>query len=181
MKAPHPRAALFFFGAALLVSSTLVGCGESKQPSTPPSPINVVPQGNPTEVALACGRASVLMYIMTLDDWPPDFRYLDPRSMPGFDANKKERGAIAAEYLGEAIEKLGVWDSSMVHDPKLLDRTLRENGWTIIEEGKKIAANERSWRNLEDRVAWCIDHYDVDVPERNEKAEPQPPQGKSAR
>lgn len=180
MNVAHPRTLLFFFGTVVLVSSTFLGCGDSKQPTAQPSRINIVPQGDPTAVALACGRASVLMYIMTLDDWPPDFRYLDPRSMPGFDPNRREHNAKTAEYLGEAIEKLGVWDSSMVHDPGLLDRTLRENGWTIIEEGKKISANDRSWRNLEDRVGWCIDHYNVDVPARDDTAEPRPSQGGSA-
>lgn len=159
----------------------LASCGESKPPTAQTSAITVVPQGNATDVARACGRASVLMYIMTLDDWPPDFRYLDPRSMPGFDARRKERNAKAAEYLGEAIEKLGVWDSSIEHDPNLLDQTLRENGWTIIEKGKKITANERSWLNLEKRINWCIDHYNVNIPANAEQAVSQHSSDESAK
>ena len=159
-------------GAGLLVTSLLAGCGESKQPNAQTTTINIVPQGKDTEVALACGRASLLMYVMTLDEWPPEFRYLDPHSMPGFDASNKERDARAAEYLGEAIEKLGVWNRRIANDPGLLHRALRENGWTIIEEGKKIAANERSWRNLEDRVHWCVEHYHVTIAAQNETAAP---------
>lgn len=164
MKIGHPRAIVSVFGTVLLLSSMLTSCGESKQPSTQTTTINSVPQGDATAIALACGRASVLMYIMTLDDRPPEFRYLDPRFMPGFDAKKKEQNFRAAEYLGEAIEKLGVWNSSIENNPRLLDQTLKENGWTIIEQGKKIAATDRSWLNLEDRVNWCIEHYKVEIP-----------------
>jgi hypothetical protein len=149
----------------LLVCAVLAGCERALPPTSQTRTINVIPEGTPTEIALACGRASVLLHLMTLGDWPPAYRYLDPRSMPGYDPSRRERNARAAEYLGEAIDKLGVWTSKIENDPGLLDRALEENGWTVIERGKKIAASDRSWRNLVERVDWCLAHYDVKVPE----------------
>ena len=139
----------------------LASCGAAEQTGDGKRPVNIVPKGDATQIALACGRASVLMYIMTLGDWPPDYRYLDPTGIPGYDAGTRESDALAAQYLAEAVERTGVWSESIQNDPTVLTQALRENGWTIIEAGKKIAANERSWRNLEERVQWCLEHYDV--------------------
>lgn len=161
MKIAHPQRLASLIAAAVL-GRLLVGCGAGNSPDT--STVNIAPAGDATAVALACGRASVLLYMMTLNDWPPDYRYLDPHAMPGYDAARRAQDALAAEYLGDAIRQLGVWSEQMENDPMLLTRALRENGWTIVEANKKIVANERSWQNLEDRVHWCVAHYHVEIP-----------------
>lgn len=164
MKSAHLRSYAWLV-STVLVSSLVASCGRPEHPRASAQQVNVVPQGDASDIALACGRASVLMYIMTLDDWPPDYRYLNPQGIPGYDASQRERDALAAAYLGEAIARTGVWNAKVENDPRVLTQALRENGWTIIEAGKRIAANERSWRNLEERVGWCIDHYQVELPD----------------
>lgn len=158
-------------GSALVLGSLFAACDGSQPPRPQTNTLSVIPSGDPREVALACGRASVLLYLMTLEDWPPDYRYLDPQGIPGYDPKNRKHDALAAQYLGEAVAKLGVWNEKIENDPFVLNQALRENGWTIVEAGKKIAANKHSWRNLEERVNWCLDHYDVSLPIRTSTGE----------
>jgi hypothetical protein len=154
---------------SLSAGALLLSCSEAEPPRPATTTATYIPQGDDREIALACGRASILLYIMTLGDWPPYLRYLDPSAMPGYDPNKREQDATAAKYLGTAIRSLGIWNERIEQDPTLLTRALRENGWTIVTAGKEIAATPQSWSNLEHRVNWCLEHYDVEVPVATEQ------------
>jgi hypothetical protein len=158
------RAAPIAACAALsILATTLSGCDRS---SPPANPVNYVPTGSAQSVIEACTEAGLLLEVMDNNNTSPTkASYLDPRSLPGYDPQKTDHNNRASSKLLTRIADQYPKDKlKLANLDGLIYNALEANGWKKTGE-KQFEASEFSWTNLENRVNWCVDHYQVNIVE----------------